>query len=1096
MRNQNLLSRLAVMAAVLLPLVISAGCSKKSGTGPGDTTAPTVSSTVPLNLEVGCATNAAIVATFSEAMDPATISVTSFTLKHGATSVAGAVTYTGVAATFVPTSGLSANTAYTATITTAAQDVSGNALENDYVWGFSTGTLTDVTPPTVTLTVPVNLAVGRPTNTSIAATFSEGMAPATISTASFTVKQGATSVAGTVTYTGATATFAPASNLAANTIYTATITTGAKDLAGNAMENDYIWSFTTGAQTDVTPPTVSSTVPPSGTNGVAIGANIVATFSEAMSAPTLTTTTFTLKQGSTSVVGTVVTVGAAATFNPASNLAPNASYTATIKTGVKDLAGNAIAAIYQWTFSTGAAPDITPPTLVSTAPVSGATSVPIDATISAAFSEALNPLTITTATFTLQHGTIFESGSVNVQGATANFFPVINLVGNTVYTATITTGVADLSGNALVSSHVWTFTTAPGPDMIPPEVSSTLPIDGATNVAITDLVKAVFTEPLNPATVTIATFRLKLGATVQSGSVSYLGNTATFIPSVALEPNTIYTAEVTTGVRDLAGNSLASTFVWTFATAAVLDVTRPTVSFTAPDNAATNVAIDADITAIFSESMNPATISTTSFILTQGGSPVSGTVIYVGATATFNPTADLAHNTLYTARITTAATDSAGNALSSDYVWSFTSGASADVSAPTVASTTPSNTAVGVATNGDVSVVFSEAMRVSTINSTSFVLKQGTTVLAGVISYGGITATFNPTLDLLPNTVYTVTITTDARDLAGNALATAKVWTFTTGPDNVAPIVLWTVPIRNNENVPVDQNVDVNFSEKMNQETITTSSFMLSRGSISVSGVVVHDAHGANADAEFIPTDSLLVNTVYTATITTAVTDDAGNHMASNYTWNFTTSTAPVLLGHATGFVVLAGTTVASTGATSISGDVGVSPGNSVSGFPPGTISGTTHSADAEAVDAKNDLSSAYGNAAARSTTPFSVSGNIGGRTLAPGLYRSTGTLDVSSGDLTLDGRGNANAVFIFQIASTFTVSDSRHIILTGGMKAANVFWQVGGSATLGAGADVKGTILANESITLGAGTTLVGRALARSGSVTLNANTITKPTL
>ena len=200
-----------------------------------DCAAPTVSFTDPANGATGVALNQAIAATFDEAMDPATINGSTFILKKGSQPVSGTVTYAGVTATFKPTLALAPNTVYTATITTGAKDVAGNALASDFVWSFTTGAAADTTAPTVTLTVPANAATGVAINQKIAATFSEEMNPSTINTTTFTLKQGATPVAGTVTYVGTTATFAPSSNLAANTTYTATITTGAKDLAGNPL---------------------------------------------------------------------------------------------------------------------------------------------------------------------------------------------------------------------------------------------------------------------------------------------------------------------------------------------------------------------------------------------------------------------------------------------------------------------------------------------------------------------------------------------------------------------------------------------------------------------------------------------------------------------------------------------------------------------------------------------------------------------------------------------------------------------------------------------------------------------------------------------
>jgi Ice-binding-like len=205
--------------------------------------------------------------------------------------------------------------------------------------------------------------------------------------------------------------------------------------------------------------------------------------------------------------------------------------------------------------------------------------------------------------------------------------------------------------------------------------------------------------------------------------------------------------------------------------------------------------------------------------------------------------------------------------------------------------------------------------------------------------------------------------------------------------------------------------------------------------------------------------------------------------------------TAPVGLGTAGSFAVLAGTTVTNTGPSSISGDLGVSPGTAVTGFPPGTVSnGTIHSADGVAAGAQSDLTTAYNDAAGRSPTA-NVPAFIGaGQTLAPGVYKASSSLDVG-GSLTLDGGGDPNAVFIFQAPSTLVTDSASSVILTDGAQACNVFWQVGSSATLGTNSAFTGSILALTSISVDTGDTIAGRALARNGAVTLDDDTITSPT-
>src|ERR1051325_4896527 len=202
-----------------------------------------------------------------------------------------------------------------------------------------------------------------------------------------------------------------------------------------------------------------------------------------------------------------------------------------------------------------------------------------------------------------------------------------------------------------------------------------------------------------------------------------------------------------------------------------------------------------------------------------------------------------------------------------------------------------------------------------------------------------------------------------------------------------------------------------------------------------------------------------------------------------------TAAQAPVPLGSASTFGVLASSTVTSTGDTTVNGDLGVSPGTAVTGSM--RVTGMIHAGDPAAGQAQGDLTTAYNDAAGRTVGAITVAGNLGGLTLAPGLYKSTSSLEISSGDLTLDAQGDPNAVWIFQMASTFITTVGRQVILTGGAKAANIYWQFGSSATLGTISVVKGNILALASITLNTGATLEGRALARTAAVSLDSNTV-----
>ena len=199
---------------------------------------------------------------------------------------------------------------------------------------------------------------------------------------------------------------------------------------------------------------------------------------------------------------------------------------------------------------------------------------------------------------------------------------------------------------------------------------------------------------------------------------------------------------------------------------------------------------------------------------------------------------------------------------------------------------------------------------------------------------------------------------------------------------------------------------------------------------------------------------------------------------------------AAVGLGTAQSFAVLGGSTVTNTGPSVISGNLGVSPGTAVTGFPPGTVTGgTIHSADSVAAQAQSDTTTAYNDAAGRSPTA-TVTADLGGQTLVSGVYRGA-TLGLT-GTLTLDAQGDQTAVFIFQSASTLITASGSMVTLINGAQACNVFWQVGSSATLGTNSVFVGSILALTSVTADTGATAAGRLLARNGAVTLDSNTVT----
>ncbi|MFH1320934.1 MAG: ice-binding family protein [Bacteroidota bacterium] len=221
-----------------------------------------------------------------------------------------------------------------------------------------------------------------------------------------------------------------------------------------------------------------------------------------------------------------------------------------------------------------------------------------------------------------------------------------------------------------------------------------------------------------------------------------------------------------------------------------------------------------------------------------------------------------------------------------------------------------------------------------------------------------------------------------------------------------------------------------------------------------------------------------------------------------------TTVQAAVNLQSSADYAILAGSLISNVPTSAVTGNIGLSPaaGSYISGFGEEEITGIVYTVDASGpagsvpnavglTAAKGDLTTAYNDAAGRTSTDMVLlAGNIGGLTLTPGLYKSSGSLEISSGDLTFDAVGNANAVFIVQIASTLITTSGRKVILSGGALASNIFWQVGTSATLGTTSVFKGTIMADQSISLNTGATIEGRLLARIAAVTIEGSTVVKP--
>ncbi|HYX34218.1 MAG TPA: ice-binding family protein [Oligoflexus sp.] len=437
----------------------------------------------------------------------------------------------------------------------------------------------------------------------------------------------------------------------------------------------------------------------------------------------------------------------------------------------------------------------------------------------------------------------------------------------------------------------------------------------------------------------------------------------------------------------------------------------------------------------------------------------------------------------------------------------------------TVDATVPIDAATNVAINRKVAATFSIAMSPTTLTAATFIVSgPDAAPLPGTVAYeeASKTTVFTPTNNFSANTLYKATLTTGVKDLEGHALPSDHVWTFTSGStsDGTAPSIHSTLPIAGAVGVAINGPISVVFDEEMDPTTLNANTFSLKgTGSAAIAGTVTYTA----TKITFTPTANLSSNTLFTGTVTTGVKDLSGNPLANAYTLSFTTGStaalgpAPVILGTSGDYVVLAKSAVSVTGATSVVGNIGLSPAaqSYLTGFSEtldatnvfatsSLVTGQLFAADMAAptpsklTTAIGNMETAYTDAAGRSLPDFTElgAGDVSGKTLAPGLYKwGTGLLMAT--DVTISG--SANDVWIFQIAQDLTVSNGVKVILAGGALPKNIFWQVAGQVKLGTTVQFNGIILSQTKIVLETGAVLNGRALAQT-AVTLDANAVTKP--
>lgn len=1018
-------------------------CEKDTFEGETTGLCPEVILTNPANDATNVITNTQITATFNRAMVPASVNGETFSVKQGETPVSGIVTYADKVATFTPTKPLDSNKLYTGIVTKKVKDPDGNFPIKNYVWNFTTGNV-----PRVIATDPIIAASSVPLNKIITATFSTAMNPLTINTATFLVNQGTTPITGTVSYTGTTATFTPTSPLADNTVYTGTITIEAKDVAGNAMASHYKWSFST-SQSLYT--IIVSSNPAVGGSASGGGSFNKDTQITVVAAPSTGYTFTNWTEGAT-----VVSTNASYAVTVTSNRTLVANFTVnTFTLNVNAVNGTVTKVPNQTTFNYGTS------VLLTATPAAGYsfTGWTGDATGTS------NSLTITmnsnkniTANFALTPADTYTLNVTSSLGGTAVKNP--NQAGyangtSVQVTATPNTGYSfsGWSGDA-------TGTTNP----LPVTMNSDKNI--VANFTLTPVITYSLTVIANNGVVV----KNPNQANYNQGSTVQL--TAT--------PNSGYTftgwsgdATGTTNPLTVTMNSNKNiTAIFTLIPASTYTLNVTAVNGTVEKNpsqatylAGTNVQLTATPNSGYSfTGWSGDATGSENPLLVQMNSNKNITAIF-----TLTPTIT------YTLNVTAVN----GTIVKNPNQPNYNQGTTVQLTA------TPNNGYIFSGWSGDAS---------GTNNPLTVTMN----------SNKNITANFT----LIPASTYTLNATAINGSVTKNpnspTYASGSIIQLTATPNTGYTFTSWGGDATGSTN-PLNVTMNANKEIVANFSIITYTLLV-----ISVNGDVVKNPeqieynYGENVEL------TATANSGYTfdswsgdatgSTNPITVLMDKNKNVTANYVVAPPSGPVGIDLGSAGNFAILAGSGISNTGvSTMINGDVGSFPTATINGLLPGNVNGTLFSsADPIVGLAKNDLTTAFNEAQARSLDAISLPGQIGGLTLAPGLYVNSTTSGISgtgpNGILTLDAGGNANAVWIFKVGSTFITDAGTSIVLAGGAQAKNIYWSVGTSATLGTNSIFYGNILADQAITLTTGATLTGRALTRIAAITLDSNSVTKP--
>jgi hypothetical protein len=855
---------------------------------------------MPLNAATQVPTNLQPQIQFDRAIDPSSLG--SITLVRATSAGTVSVAFTsslGVGTTVVtllPTTLLIPNSSYTLTIT-GVKDPAGNVMSGSVVRNFSTAASFDLVSPAIplvgSLLEDVSVYAVSPQDSTLAGThpvirfrFNKPVNPLKTygwylynSTSNQYVPGAALNVASDLMSAG----LSYQGNLDPNTIY-CYYSGVIYDLAGNSAYGPS-HCFTTTSGLDVTAPVISQWSPPSGTTAVPQNARIVVRANKPIDATTITATSLTL----TPAAPPGTTVQLASDYQTiylalGGNLTAGTAYTINAG-GFTDYNGNAVTAFTSG-FTTGSTTDTTSGTIALTSPTAGSAQVSTTTSILATFSKRLNPESIGPNSFLVYASNTQIAGAVAVSiSATTSsltFTPTAPLPANstiTVYVGYFST-ISDLAGNNFNYLCCTTFTTGSGTSGTAPTVTMT-PTPSSTGVGPNAVVTLTFSESIDPTTINSQNFSLFNGSVSLNPYISASSDNRTVSLNSSLPYGATITAVVSTAVRDLVGNNLASPFQGSFTTISQPLPSNPSVVQSRPVSGATGVPLNNPITLFVSSPLNPTTAAG-AFYVSQNGVLINGTVTTStdGLSVVFTP------STHYSAGANlqvffNGATDTAGN-LFQNYNTSFRTVPNLSTTAATMITSIPPAYSGGNYTNTLVELQFNKAINTTTLNSSNFYVQTSSlSNVAGTIStFNNNTALrFTPSASLASGATYYVTWgTSGLQDSNGLAIAQGSFY-FITGSaaDNSTPTVTSTTPAQGSTGIASNAVVRFTFSKAMDLSSINTSSVALTQGGQPVPYSI--NVTGVPPTVILTPQVPFTGSTTITLALTGSIQDSVGHHL-------------------------------------------------------------------------------------------------------------------------------------------------------------------------------------------------------------------------